>query len=297
MIKIPFIFLPLQILQKLSKGLIGVGDFLSRIFPHLAIQMDQAELRIDHREYLSICFLHDLFLFIFFFIIELMVFSKVEVNHYFIVSLLLSLVPAIFIFFLQVNYPRSIITKRIAGIDRNLLPAMQNLLVQLNSGVPVFNSLVNVSKGDYGALSAEIAKAVREINAGSAEVAALEEIARKNPSRLFRGALWQIVNGMKTGADLSAVLKEILAQIEDQQTLQIQRYGAALNPLAMFYMLLAVIVPSLGMTFLVLISSLVSFGSEITKILFYALFALVIFVQIMFMGVIRSRRPNLLGND
>ena len=63
----------------------------------------------------------------------------------------------------------------------------------------------------------------------------------------------------------------------------------------MFYMLVAVIAPSLGMTFLIMLSSFIALSPEYTKIVFYGLYVAVIFFQIMFMGMIKSRRPNLLG--
>ena len=172
---------------------------------------------------------------------------------------------------------------------------MQNFLVQLNSGVPLFNILVNISRADYKSLSKEIEKAVNEINAGKPQVEALEEIAATNPSLLFRRAIWQIVNGMKSGADMAGVTEEVILSISEEQVLQIQRYGGQLNPLAMFYMLVAVIVPSLSMTFLIIMSSFVALSEFALKMVFWGLYALVMFFQLMFLGIIKSRRPNLLG--
>ncbi|MBW2983801.1 type II secretion system F family protein [Candidatus Woesearchaeota archaeon] len=175
------------------------------------------------------------------------------------------------------------------------MAALQNILVQLNSGVPLFDILVNISKGDYGEISKEFSRAVKEINAGSSQVHTLEEMAATNPSLFFRRAVWQLVNGMKSGADMSRVINETINLLSEEQVLQIQRYGSQLNPLAMFYMLLVVIMPSLGTTFLIILSSFVSMPGKITKMIFWGLYAVIIFFQLMFMGVIKSKRPNLLG--
>ena len=144
-------------------------------------------------------------------------------------------------------------------------------------------------------MSVEIGKAVNDINAGKPQADALEEIAATNSSLLFRRAIWQIVNGMKSGADMAGVIEEVIISISEEQLLQIQRYGGQLNPLAMFYMLVAVIVPSLSMTFLIIMSSFVALSEFALKMVFWGLYALVMFFQLMFLGIIKSRRPNLLG--
>jgi hypothetical protein len=99
---------------------------------------------------------------------------------------------------------------------------------------------------------------------------------------------------MKSGADMSNVINEIIKLLAEEQILQIQRYGSQLNPLAMFYMLLVVIMPSLGTTFLIILTSFVSMPSILSKAIFWGVYATIFFLQIMFMGVIKSRRPNLL---
>ena len=60
---------------------------------------------------------------------------------------------------------------------------------------------------------------------------------------------------MKAGADISTVLKEVIDALSEEQIVQIQDYGSKLNPLAMFYMLLGVIMPALSITFVIIISS------------------------------------------
>ena len=199
-----------------------------------------------------------------------------------------------FVFVQQISYPKILSRKKIRSLEQNLLPALQNLLIQLNSGVPTFNILVNISSGDYGEVSKEFAKAVKEINAGRPQVEVLEELASNNPSNLFRRTIWQVVNGMKAGSDMAAVISDIINRLAEQQLIQIQNYGGQLSPLAMFYMLVAVIVPSLSVTFIIILSSFISLGEYVTKLMFWGLFVLVVFLQIMFMGVIKSRRPNLI---
>jgi len=99
---------------------------------------------------------------------------------------------------------------------------------------------------------------------------------------------------METGSDTGVVIKEIIGALSEEQLIQVQRYGGQLNPLAMFYMLVTVIMPSLGMTFLILLSSFISPSLFITKLVFWSLYGIVFFFQVMFMGLIKTKRPTLL---
>ncbi len=294
MFKIPYSLLPTKVLRNASSIFRGIGEALQNLFPFLKLYLKQAEAEISVKEYLSMCFLSSLLFFVFFGFFFILILALARVGKSFLFGLITAIVVTIFVFLQQIIYPRVYAHRRIKGIERNLLSALQNILIELNSGVPLFDILVNISKGDYGEVSREFLKAVREINAGRPQIETLEEIAAINPSLFFRRAVWQIVNGMKSGANMASVVNEIINSLSEEQILQIQRYGSQLNPLAMFYMLTVVIAPSLGMTFLIILSSFISLSEFATKLIFWGLYGIVVFFQIMFMGVIKSRRPNLL---
>ncbi|MBU1632121.1 MAG: type II secretion system F family protein [Nanoarchaeota archaeon] len=175
------------------------------------------------------------------------------------------------------------------------MPALQDFSVQINAGIPLFNILVNIAHSNYGEVSNEFKIIVKEINVGVPQVKALEESALKNPSIFFRRSLWQIINGLKAGSDMSTVIQEAINALSEEQILQIQVYGGKLNPLAMFYMLIAIIVPALSVTFIIILSSFLSFSEFLTKTIFYSILTATTFFQIIFLGIIKTRRPNLLS--
>ncbi len=295
MFKIPYSLLPIKVLKKSSSIFLGIGRSLEKNFPFLKLHLKQAEVDFSVKEYLSICFLSGIIFFVFFGFFFILILFLAGVKNPFSFGLITSIIVTLFVFLQQLTYPKIYSNKRIKDIEKNLLAALQNMLIQLNSGVPIFDILVNLSKGNYGEISREFSKVVKKINAGKPQIETLEEMATLNPSLFFRRAIWHLVNGMKAGADMSSVIKEMVNLLAEEQILQIQRYGSQLNPLAMFYMLVVVIAPSLGMTFLIILSSFISLSEFATKLIFYGLFAIVIFFQIMFMGMIKSKRPNLLG--
>ncbi|HLD42365.1 MAG TPA: type II secretion system F family protein [Candidatus Nanoarchaeia archaeon] len=294
-VKIPFSLLPPAILEKGSRRFLWLGSMAERFFPFLRLSLLQSELGVKPREYLALCILSTLsFFFAGTFVLSgLLLLFRVDAAI--LVGLSIMLLFSAFIFIEQVMYPRVISSRRIKDIDQNLLPALRTMLIHVNSGVPLFEALVSIANEQYGAVSLEFKKAVKAINAGIPEVESLEKLAEENPSFYFRRAIWQIVNGITAGSQVDTVLKEVTHSISQEQTIQIETYGSQLNPLAMFYMIIAVIIPALGMTFMVIISSFIALSESGTKIMFWGMYAFVIFFQIMFLGLIRTKRPNLIG--
>jgi len=292
MIGVPFSFLPPNLLINISRVFFGLGDKLSKKQKKLKIYLSQSEIKLTPKEYVSMCLTSSLFLFIFFSLLLILFLSKTDINIAAIIFIVL--IFSIFIFIQQMTYPKLRSSRKIKDIERNLIPALQNMLVQLNSGIPLFNVLSTISDSDYGAISEQFRIAIRKINAGQPQTKVLEELARKNQSLHFRRTMWQIINGMKTGGDMVDVIESSLQNLSEEQVIQIQKYGAQLNPLAMFYMIMAVILPSLGITFIIILSSFLSLSEITTKFIFWGMLAIVFFFQLMFMGIIKTRRPNLL---
>ncbi|MDP3917275.1 MAG: type II secretion system F family protein [Nanoarchaeota archaeon] len=294
MIKIPFSILPQKKLFGFSKYCRGIAQKIDKKVPFLEVHLKQAESRLSSIDYISMCIVSSGFMLIFFLFISM---TSLKFGASWYLPVIVSFVIATFMFMQQMAYPNLIAQQRVRLIERNLLPALQDMHVELNAGVPMFNILVNISNGKYGAVSDEIGRAVKEINAGMDQVEALEILAVRNPSLLFRRSLWQIVNGMKSGADIGNLIKDVMDSISDEQLTQIQKYGGQLSPLALFYMLVAVIAPSLGTTFVIVLSSFIALEPQFVKMIFYGILVFALFMQIAFMGMIKSRRPSLVTYD
>ncbi len=297
---LPFSLVPLKRLSKSAHIFIGISRKLRKTFPYLELDLKQAKIDIISEEYLSLCISASSSFFIFIGIIVFAILSAINMNadekfSPILITMLITSVLTFFVFLQQINYPKLLKNRRVKDLETNLLHALRNILVQVSAGVPLFNVLVSIGNGDYGEISDEFKIAVKEISAGKPQVDALKEMTVNNPSIYFRRAIWQLANGMRAGSDVSQVLEEIIKSISEEQMVQINSYGAQLNPIAMFYMLLTVIVPSLSITFLIILSSFLSFSEVFTKIMFWTLFSIVVFMQLMFLGLIKAKRPTLMG--
>jgi flagellar protein FlaJ len=287
---IPFVPFPISNAEKITKPLYGIGKKLSKIFPILDVQLERAELELGATEYLSIALFSGVFwmvlLFGLFIIIPL--FRPVQPNFIIIMFIAPAIIGMVNFFYL-IFYPTLLITKKVRDLEKNLLFALRHLQIQIKSGVPLFDGLVSVSNANYGLISDEFKKAIKRISTGSPEVETLEEIAIKNPSLHFRRIIWQITNAIKSGSDLGETLDSMVVNFSDEQKIAIRKYGSQLNPLAMMYMMTAVILPNLGITFLLIISSFTGF--VVSKMIFWLILVAMGIFQFSFIGIIKNRRP------
>jgi len=288
--RIPLVPFSLPLARGISKPFYGVSGKLSKIFPDLGVKLDQAEIKIQPREYLAIaCFCFWFWPTIIFYpLLILSWFAAFPGNFIFIIATI-SLIVGVLSFVYIILYPHLIVNRKTRDLEKNLLFALRHLLIQVKSGVPLFDGLVSVSKGDYGLIAEEFKSSVKKISTGLSETASLEELIFKNPSLHFRRVIWQITNAMRTGADLGNTLEAIVQNLSDEQKVAIRRYGSQLNPLSMMYMMTAVILPSLGITFLVLLSTFT--GVPVSEILFWLILVVLAVFQFMFIGIVKNRRP------
>jgi len=290
--RIPFIPFSLHTARLTVKPFYGVGNRLIKIFPGLNVRLNQADIEISPREYLAIAFFALWFwtTIIFVTLLTLSLFITLPENFIYVLTAA-PLAIGFLAFFYIIQYPMLIISKKTRDLDRHLLFALRHIQVQVKSGIPLFDGLVSVSKGDYGLISEEFKKCVKKISTGTSETNALEELIFKNPSIYFRRVIWQITNAIRTGADLTGTLDAIVENLANEQKVAIRRYGSQLNPLSMMYMMLAVILPSLGITFLVLLSTFSGFA--VSEIIFWFILCILIVFQFSFVGLVKSRRPTI----
>ncbi|MGV8142706.1 MAG: type II secretion system F family protein [Candidatus Pacearchaeota archaeon] len=287
----PFTFLGIERLKK--RPLIFKFLQQHKRDSKLTYYLENSDAGIDREHYLNLCIINLLTTLIVTYMLSTTALVIARVNLAYILSLGVALLFGIFVFATQLVYPKVYFMRKQRNLERNLMPGLEDMLVQLSSGVPLFNIMVNISTSDYGELSVEFRKAVHKINAGIPQIEVLEELGETNSSVYFRRALWQISNGMKSGNDISLIIKDSLRSLNEEQIVQIQNYGNKLNPLIMFYMLVTIILPALAVTFLTIISSMIGLGKNLTISMYMGMFGFVVLIQVMFLGIIRSSRPTL----
>ena len=196
-------------------------------------------------------------------------------------------------FFLHAIHPGIIKRKIAVRQNKDLLFALREIVMSVDSGVPLFDSMKGVSLANYGYVSRDLGKVVKKIESGVFERDALQTLAIESENEYLRRAAWQIVNALETGARVSSALAGITDVLEKQINREIKDYSSNLNFIMLIYMLIAAAIPSLGVTFMVLLSAFS--GSGINQTTIYLVLGTSFFVQAMVLGYAATTRPAIFG--
>ncbi len=179
-----------------------------------------------------------------------------------------------------------------AYLESDLLYSVRHLLLKLESGSALLNSLESVSQLKTKS-SSYFKQLLFDVSMGMPLEDAIEKAIEYSPSKAYSKLLIEIKTSLKTGADLQSTLKNTLEDITKEHLIHIQEYGKKLNPMSMFYMIIGAILPSLGTAMLIVASSMmnieVNFG-----LLAFVLFLLLV-LQIFFVISFRSLKPEVMG--
>ena len=289
---IPFSPFPMPALKGLAQHFLGIGEMIAHAFPYLDLQLKQAEISLKKEEYGAIMF----FLFVFYFalisVLAYIIASRFAPKQAILAALTIGGIAGFLVLIQASAFPAIVIGKKVRDLERNLVFALRTMLIEIKSGVSLFDALNVVAQGNYGAVSVEFLQAVEEIETGTPEEDALQKLAMQNPSLFFRKALWQLVGGMKAGADVSVVMQELVNSMGKEQRIEITRYGGSLRLLSLIYMMIGVIMPAMGLTLLIVLSSFPQI--KIVNEMFWVLLAAVLIMEFMYLGFMKSKRPNLI---
>jgi flagellar protein FlaJ len=290
--RIPLSIVPPYMAFKIAKKFRGMGFKFSSIFKSLDNDLKANEMGYDRGEFASICIVNGGAWFILFSVIlfPLMYFYQSKaILESLTFSLLPALVIALMFFFVMIRYPTISSGKKAEKIDKNLVFVLKDLLLQVSSGVSLYNAMVNISGGGYGEVSKEFAKAVRRIDGGVPVDKSLERMAIESRSEYLRRSIWQVLNTIKAGASIKGSLRTIIDDLTLEQRSKIRDYAQELNLWSLIYMLFAVAIPTIGVTMLIILSSFAGIGITETTLIVFIIASFC--VQFMLIGFVKSRRP------
>ncbi len=279
----------LQASERYIRPLLPAADKAKKLVPNINRDLTRARMDVDPDVFLATAILRG------FQIggslsLAIMLFGIVEGNQGIILGSIFGF-PLIgaFGFFSFANYPKIKGKKISRKLERDLPYALRHMLIEVRSGISLYEAMVSVSE-DYGEASKEFNKIVKDINGGKPQVEALEDSIVRNPSTQYRRAMWQMINALKSGTDVSNTLETLVESMVKQQKLEVKRYGKELNPYVLVYLMVAVIVPSLGVTFLIVLSTFTGVG--LNQFTFFQILGGLILFQVFFLNFVKSKRPE-----
>jgi len=281
--------------QTLGTRFRGLGMRVYSLYPGLKYDLINADLDISPERYAAASFLSAVVWGIFFGVIGRLVAALREMPwpSDFLLSFATFLGGTGIFLLLHLIYPKIIAGKVAAGVDRELVFAARDLLIQISSGIPLYTAISNVADADYGQVSDEFRVLVREVRSGKSIVEAIENMAVRTKSIYLKKTAWQLVTAIRSGANLETALKGIVKLLMDYQFSLNKSYSAELNFIILIYLLIAAVLPTVGVTVLVIFSV---FGMlAINETVFIAIIGLSFMVQMAIIGYLYTKRPAIYG--
>ena len=280
-------------LIRVSKPLRESAKRIEILFPDLEWDLKKAGYAdLDASTYLSMVIYSGLVIFITLFLATVVipyVLSQETTNLY--IYILLSLVCTFVIVLYLFIIPRVDINRRSRLIDNSLEYMLKDIQIQLKSGVPLFDTIVNVSRWQYGECSRLADGIIKEVEAGRSITDVLDNVGMLSPSDYLRKVLWQIVNAVRSGSDVVKALDYISHDIRQDKEAKIKMYSRELNLWSLIYMMGVIIAPSMGVTLLVVLSSFIG-GAVINENTLWAVLLVVSLMQVFFITFLKEKRPQ-----
>lgn len=264
-------------------------DVIAKRFPNLKNDLAQAGINIKVKDFIKKAIISTIFVIVALFVVGILVLSKLEAS----LVILFILMPVIgfFIFGFMINSPKAKIKRKVNDVEREIVFAGRFLLIELSSGLPLFDALLNVAKS-FKYIGKYFKDIIDRAEIGKPLDVAINDVIETTPSENFRKLLWQLMNALRTGADVSVALNSVVDQISREQIIKINAYNKKLNMYVVLYLLLAIIVPSLGIAMLSLLSTFLGFGLSFGSLMGILVFIAIL--QFLFVSMINNSRAGVI---
>ncbi len=197
----------------------------------------------------------------------------------------------LFIVYIMLRIPAYNIKKLGAKIESEVAVTGRRLLIQLESGKSLVNSLIEIGSKSGKGSSKSLEKIAYELYMGKSLEDTIDKAIRDSPSRTFKKIFIQIRNSLRTGADLKHTLKSTLEDITRAKVIEFNEFKNKLNPAGLFYMIFGTILPSMGVVIFVIILTILRIKITYPVLIMFLLFVLI--VQMLFISVFTRLRPSL----
>ncbi len=294
--KIPLLLLSFDAMERFSRRFRDAGIILAKMKPGLENDLKALDIDIPPDSYAFGSFLSALLYGVIFFLITVFILELrggYEEEFLYKIATVVGIAFLLIFFVLHLIYPKIVAKKTATKENKDLLFALRDMMMMVESGVLLFDAMKSVARSDYGHASKDFEKVIKKIDAGMPEREALKQLALTSESEYMKRASWQLVNALESGATVENALTSIVAALEEQMYRDIRNYSVNLNFLMLIYMLVAAAMPALGITFLTILSTFSGVG--ITAQTIWIVISASLIAQIVLIGYMIATRPEIFG--
>src|SRR3989344_1345744 len=202
--------------KNINRFLQGISNNILRFMPGLEAEIKKTDVEYSPSDYISGTIFTSFTLSLFFgfllFFLNYFLKAKIFIEAFrsgFGIGLGIFFASTFFLIF----YIKILSGKKAEEVEKSLIFALKDLLLQVSSGVSLFDAMVNLSKSRYGQVSKEFEKVVQLVNTGMPLEKALERMALETKSEYLKRTVWQLMNTLKAGASLKSAIQTIIQEL------------------------------------------------------------------------------------
>ena len=291
--RIPFLLLPLSAGQTIGSRFRGLGVRVISFYPSIRYDLRNIGVEYPAEYYCTIALLSAaIWAFLVTFIVAIaLTLNTMALPAKAMLSFLTFLVALVFFLLLHLAVPRLMAKSIAAKIDHELIFAMRDMLIQVNSGIPLFNAIENIGNSPYKYVAPEFRTVATNVKGGGSLIDELENMAIRTQSEYLKKISWQMVTAIRSGANLSSTLKGVVKLLVDYQFSMFKSFNAELNFVILIYLMVAAVLPTIGTTVLVIFSVFGMLG--VTPEVLGGVVAFGFSCQACIIGYVKMKRPSL----
>lgn len=158
-------------------------------------------------------------------------------------GLLVFILGAFLIAFFVINAPHLQLKSGSSDVDKQLPFALRHMSALLSAGISIFDSLVSVSKTDYGHLTKELDTVVWDVKSGENLSDALDEASRRIGSHSFTRVTVHIRRALQMGGDVASIISQIADDLSFEMRMKVSDFVEKLNAFAIVYIIGGIVGP------------------------------------------------------
>ncbi len=261
-------------------------DNLAKYFPLLGPSLKAARIGFTPGDYLKRCVVSSLSISLLVSLLLSIISITLGLSLWF--SLLFFFVFFAFFFFYFFNIPAFNVLRSEKVVESEIVSAVRFLIMELKSERSIYSALQNTSR-NFALTGIYFDEIINSVKLGKTLEDSIKEAVEICPSPHLRQVYWQLLNSLQTGADITAALENLLEDIVETQKIKVEEYGRELSALSLFYMMISIIIPTVGFIIITAVLTFVGFSITLTFLLgFWVVLSL---VQYFFLIMTSYRRP------
>ncbi len=217
----------------------GPVELITKSLKGLDRDLYRANMRIFKERYVALMLILSFLAGIFSFIFATLVMVPISI------AFMIGLLGFIITFVYMRHYPKVVWRNRVAEVEKALPYILRHMAALLSAGVGIAETLVSISRADYGVASEEFAIVVREMQTGSSFEEALTNFERRMNSENISRVVKQILRAIRFGGNLAEILYKMAEDFSFEYRMKLVDYVQKIGGVAFVYMFITTVMPTL----------------------------------------------------